>query len=45
MELARKLGVQGTPAIILENGDMLPGYVPVNKLVTELNTLKVSAAQ
>jgi thiol:disulfide interchange protein DsbC len=45
MELARKLGVRGTPAIILENGDMLPGYVPVDKLVTQLNTLKVSAAQ
>lgn len=45
MELARKLGVRGTPAIILENGEMLPGYVPVNKLVTQLNGLKVSAAQ
>jgi thiol:disulfide interchange protein DsbC len=45
MELARKLGVRGTPAIILENGDMLPGYVPVNKLVTQLDTLNVSAAQ
>jgi thiol:disulfide interchange protein DsbC len=45
MELARKLGIRGTPAIILENGDMLPGYVPVDKLVTQLNTLKVSAVQ
>lgn len=45
MELARKLGVRGTPAIILENGEMLPGYVPVDKLVAQLNTLKVSAAQ
>jgi thiol:disulfide interchange protein DsbC len=45
MELARKLGVRGTPAIILENGDMLPGYVPVNKLVTQLDTLNVSAVQ
>jgi len=45
VELARKLGVRGTPAIILENGEMLPGYVPVDKLVTQLNGLKVSAAQ
>lgn len=45
MELARKLGVRGTPAIILENGDMLPGYVQMNKLVTQLNTLNVSAVQ
>lgn len=45
MELARKLGVRGTPAIILENGDMLPGYVRVKKLLTQLNTLKVSAIQ
>jgi len=45
MELARKLGVRGTPAIILGNGDMLPGYVRVNKLLTQLNTLNVSAVQ
>lgn len=45
MELAKKLGVRGTPAIILENGDMLPGYVPVKKLVMQLDTLKVSAVQ
>jgi thiol:disulfide interchange protein DsbC len=45
MELARKLGVRGTPAILLENGDMLPGYVPVNKLVTQLDALNVSTAQ
>lgn len=36
LALARELGVRGTPAIILEDGQMLPGYVPVDKLVTEL---------
>ena len=36
LELARELGVRGTPAIILENGEMLPGYVPVAKLVAQL---------
>ncbi len=36
MKTARKLGVRGTPAIVLESGEMLPGYVPVDKLVAEL---------
>ena len=36
LKLARELGVQGTPAILLEDGQLLPGYVPVDKLVTEL---------
>jgi thiol:disulfide interchange protein DsbC len=36
MELARQLGVNGTPAIILEDGQLLPGYVPVAKLIAEL---------
>lgn len=40
MNLARQLGVRGTPAIILENGDMLPGYVPVKKMVQRLNVLR-----
>ena len=36
MKTGRKLGVTGTPAIILEDGEMLPGYVPANKLIAEL---------
>jgi thiol:disulfide interchange protein DsbC len=36
LELARELGVRGTPAIVLENGELLPGYVPVAKLVAQL---------
>jgi len=36
LKLARELGVRGTPAIVLEDGEMLPGYVPVDKLVTKL---------
>lgn len=36
LKLARELGVRGTPAIILEDGQMLPGYVPFDKLVAEL---------
>jgi thiol:disulfide interchange protein DsbC len=36
LKLARELGVRGTPAIILENGQLLPGYVPVDKLIAEI---------
>jgi thiol:disulfide interchange protein DsbC len=36
LKLARELGVRGTPAIIMEDGQMLPGYVPVAKLVAEI---------
>lgn len=36
LALARELGVRGTPAILLEDGRLLPGYVPVAKLVVEL---------
>jgi thiol:disulfide interchange protein DsbC len=32
-EFGRKLGVSGTPALLLSNGELLPGYVPAEKLV------------
>ncbi|WP_447927118.1 DsbC family protein [Vreelandella sp. EE27] len=32
-ELGRALGVQGTPAIILPDGQMVPGFVPPDRLV------------
>lgn len=31
------LGIRGTPAIFLENGEQLPGYVPPGRLVRILN--------
>ena len=31
-EMGRKLGVNGTPSLFLESGEMLPGYVPPKKL-------------
>ncbi|MBE2294936.1 MAG: DsbC family protein [Phycisphaerales bacterium] len=31
-ELGQKLGVRGTPSMILEDGEMLPGYVPPTQL-------------
>lgn len=45
LKVARDLGVRGTPAIILEDGTMLPGYVPAKKLVIELNKLQAAAAK
>lgn len=34
--LGQKFGVRGTPAIVLESGQMLPGYVPPSRLLGEL---------
>lgn len=37
LAMARGLGVNGTPAIIMETGELLPGYVEVSELLKELN--------
>ena len=31
-ELGRRLGVNGTPALFLDSGEMLPGYIPPTRL-------------
>lgn len=31
-EMGRRMGVQGTPALFMESGQMLPGYVPAERL-------------
>ena len=36
-DLGMEMGLRGTPAIITEDGAMLPGYVPAKKLATELD--------
>ena len=36
-ELGQSLGVRGTPAIYLENGQEMPGYVPPDTLLQALN--------
>ena len=36
-ELGQMIGVNGTPAIILEDGSMLPGYIPPDKLAAALD--------
>lgn len=39
LALSRNLGVRGTPAIIMEDGSLLPGYVPIKKLIVELRKI------
>jgi len=36
--LGRRLGVQGTPSIITEEGKMIPGYLPPRELLNLLET-------
>jgi len=36
LEIAREIGIRGTPAIMLENGELLPGYVPYDKLIAHM---------
>lgn len=38
-QLGQEIGVQGTPAIVAEDGTMLPGYMPPQKLVQRLDAL------
>lgn len=44
-ELGQKLGVRGTPSMILEDGEMLPGYVPPTQLAQMLAGAKNTAPQ
>ena len=37
--LATTLGIRGTPAIMLENGYLNPGYVPADKLVQQMQAM------
>jgi thiol:disulfide interchange protein DsbC len=36
MELGELLGINGTPAIVLDNGELVPGYVPPKRLAALL---------
>jgi thiol:disulfide interchange protein DsbC len=42
-ELGQTLGVRGTPSIILENGQMVPGYVPAAQLAQMLDENRLSS--
>ena len=36
-EAGRAIGVNGTPAIVLESGELIPGYVPPDELLGRLD--------
>jgi thiol:disulfide interchange protein DsbC len=38
MDVAEQIGVRGTPTVVLQNGQVLPGYVPAAELVERANT-------
>ena len=37
-ELGQQIGIRGTPAIILDDGELLPGYIPADKLAKSLDS-------
>jgi thiol:disulfide interchange protein DsbC len=45
LALGKTLGVNGTPAIFLENGDMLPGYIPAQRMSAILKDMDKSQSQ
>lgn len=40
MKVAREVGVSGTPTLVMEDGSVLPGYVPPERLLQELKKSK-----
>lgn len=44
MALGGLLGIRGTPAIVLENGEMIPGYVEPKRLLTLLDEASQTAS-
>ena len=45
MALGEAIGVTGTPTIITDTGEMLPGYVPPDQLAAHLDAAQNGAAQ
>jgi thiol:disulfide interchange protein DsbC len=35
-ELGQSIGITGTPAMVLSNGELLPGYMPAENLISLL---------
>ncbi len=44
-QLGKSLGVNGTPAIFLESGEMLPGYMPAQKMNQILTKMDLEEAE
>jgi thiol:disulfide interchange protein DsbC len=45
LELGQKLGIQGTPAIILADGKRIPGYMPAAQLDARINQASGTGAK
>lgn len=41
--LGRQIGVEGTPAIVLEDGRLLPGYMPAERVAAALGLAPIAA--
>lgn len=42
-EMGQLVGVRGTPTIVLDNGDMVPGYLPAQRLLEALEQAAVES--
>ncbi len=42
--MGRALGVTGTPTLVLENGELVPGYVPAARLVQMIEAERAKTA-
>lgn len=42
--LGRDIGLTGTPAIVTEDGTLMPGYLPPDRLLAQLEASKLAAA-
>ncbi|WP_038096980.1 DsbC family protein [Thioalkalivibrio sp. HK1] len=38
-EVARSIGIRGTPALVLESGDLIPGFMPPEDLIAKLKEI------
>ena len=37
LEIAERIGVRGTPTIVLANGDLIPGFVPADEIIRAID--------
>lgn len=42
MKVAQQVGVSGTPTLVMESGQVLPGYVPPNRIIKILQAAELS---
>ncbi len=44
-KLGQELGVSGTPALVLSNGELVPGYMPADRLISRLEKMQKKQAK